>query len=82
MWQGFARKLDALDDQEACDQASFYVSFAQADLLDCVKWQLAQPDAVLGNNPFWPLVGCYRLGIYPFSIARSAVVLFRFVAQE
>jgi len=56
--------------------SNWYRSFANADQLDAIQWWLAEPTAT--DNPFVPLVRCYRLGVYPFSLSRDKVVLFAF----
>lgn len=55
---------------------SWYRSFANGDQLDAIQWWLAEPTAT--TNPFVPLVRCYSLGVYPFSLSRDKVVLFAF----
>jgi len=54
----------------------WYRGYASADMLDAIQWWLAEPTATA--NPFVPLVRCYRLGVYPFSLSRDKVVLFAF----
>ena len=55
---------------------AWYWNFARADLIDAIQWWLAAPAAQ--DNPFVPLVDCYRSGVYPFSVSRDRAVLFAF----
>ena len=55
---------------------NWFHGYANADMLDAIQWWLAEPSATA--NPFVPLVRCYRLGVYPFSLSREKVVLFAF----
>jgi hypothetical protein len=56
------------------DAASFYISYARHDALDCVKWQLAERSTDPSSNPFLPLLGCYSAGAYPFSLGRDTII--------
>lgn len=55
---------------------NWYRSFANGDSVDAIQWWLAEPTAT--TNPFVPLLRCYSLGAYPFSLSRDKVVLFAF----
>jgi hypothetical protein len=46
--------------------------------MECLTWQLAEPSADLADNPFLPLLSCYRTGFYPFALDPRAIVLFAF----
>jgi hypothetical protein len=72
--------LDALPREGRGETARFYLGYAHFDVLDCIKWQLAKGSNDLVDNPFLPLLLCYAAGAYPFSLARDAVVMFRFAA--
>lgn len=74
--------LDALPREGFGETARFYISYAHADALDCMKWQLAEGSSDMSTNPFLPLLLCYQAGAYPFSLGRDAVVLFRFGEQR
>jgi hypothetical protein len=63
-------------DPSAADAAGWYLGYAQADVLECIEWQLAARSDRLDDNPFLPLLRCYAAGFYPFSLAPSEVVLF------
>jgi hypothetical protein len=60
------------------DAARFYISYAQSDAHECMKWQLAERAPDMSSNPFLPLLLCYEAGAYPFSLGPNSVVLFRF----
>jgi hypothetical protein len=60
------------------EPAFFYTAYARNDLYDAIQWWLAEPTAI--DNPFVPLIRCYQLGVYPFSLAKDHVVLFAFRA--
>lgn len=60
------------------DVASWYLSYANMDVTECVEWQLAENTDDLTKNPFVPLLSCYAAGFYPFSLAPNEVVLFGF----
>ena len=47
-------------------------------MIECIEWQLAERSDQLDGNPFLPLVRCYAIGVYPFSLTRSELVLFSF----
>jgi len=82
MWNGVPAHVEGLDERlygDARDHARFYVGFAHSDVIDCLEWQMAEGKDALDEDPFWPLLGCYRAGLYPFSLDRGTVVLFRFV---
>jgi hypothetical protein len=79
IWTPFGTSLTS---PELGESGTFYRSFAQADALDCIQWQLAERNDELDANPFWPLIRCYRAGLYPFSTGSQSVVLFRFAADE
>lgn len=74
IWNHAMPKLDGLD-----EPMRFYLGYAHGDLLDALKWQLAENSSQLDGNPFVPLVRCYAAGGYPFSLDRETVVVFRFV---
>jgi hypothetical protein len=76
IWSGGLASLPGLT-----DDSSFYFHHAHADVLDCMQWQFAAKQNALDGNPFWPLLDCYRAGLYPFSLDRDTVVLFRFMAD-
>ncbi|MDX2090709.1 MAG: hypothetical protein SFX73_22820 [Kofleriaceae bacterium] len=61
-------------------EASFYIDYAANDGLDAMKWQLAERSSDLRANPFLALLHCYQAGVYPFSLDRTKVALFRFGA--
>ncbi len=73
MWGNALPRLPELD-----EAAAWYLGYAHNDILDCVKWQLAERTSDTTSNPFVPLVRCYAAGAYPFSLDREHVVLFRF----
>jgi hypothetical protein len=79
MWQGLGTTVVW---PELGESGTFYRSFAHADALDCIQWQFAERSDRLDANPFWPLIRCYRAGLYPFSTGRDSVVLFRFGTDE
>jgi hypothetical protein len=83
-WTSMLPRLTELDllPTDGTKSGRFYLSYAHGDLLDCIKWQLADPVSALSNNPFLPLLRCYSAGAYPFSLDRETVVLFRFVARQ
>jgi hypothetical protein len=58
--------------------ASWYLSYANMDVTECIEWQLAENTDDLTKNPFAPLLSCYAAGFYPFSLAPNEVVLFGF----
>lgn len=83
IWNDLAPKLDlqrmlAPGEVEA---AAWYLGYATMDLIECIEWQLAEQSDRLGENPFFPLVRCYALGIYPFSLGPAEIVLFGFVSK-
>lgn len=55
---------------------NWYRGYANGDPLDAIQWWLAEPTAT--GNPYVPLIRCYRLGVYPFSLSRTKAVLFAF----
>ncbi len=61
------------------EAAQFYLGYAHGDVLDAIKWQLAEDDDDTTANPFVPLLHLYAAGAYPFSLGADEVVLFRFV---
>lgn len=73
IWIGAPVKLP-----DPSEGTRFYVDYAHGDLLDAIQWQLAEGHDDLDGNPFWPLLQLYGLGVYPFSLGRAAVALFRF----
>lgn len=75
-------ELDTLLQGKASESAHFYIGYAYGDVLDCITWQLAEGHNDLAENPFVPLVHCYAAGLYPFSLDRATVVMFRFAANE
>lgn len=42
----------------------------------CVRG--APRGAEIADNPFVPLLACYRAGFYPFGLTRETALLFRF----
>jgi hypothetical protein len=59
------------------ESSGFYLGYAHGDLLDAIRWQLAERHNDRSRNPFDALVRCYHAGAYPFVLDRSTVVLFR-----
>ncbi len=59
-------------------QAGWYLSYAHADLLDALEWQLAERGDDLRGNAFVPLVRCYALRVLPFGLDASTVISFAF----
>lgn len=62
--------------------ANFYHSYADFDITYCIQWQLAERSNNLADNPFVPLLACYRAGFYPFSLSSDSVVLFEFTTAK
>lgn len=83
IWNDFGPKLDLehLDKTHAAD-AHWYLSYGRMDMIECIEWQLAERSGQLDGNPFLPLVRCYALGFYPFSLTRSELVLFSFATPS
>lgn len=79
IWADFGPTLNLkhLDSTYAAD-ALWYLSYARMDLIEATEWQLAERNANLDDNPFVPLLRCYTLGFYPFSLTRNQVLLFGF----
>lgn len=75
-------ELDALPREGFGEAARFYISYANNDALDCMKWQFAERSADMSTNPFLPLLLCYEAGTYPFSLEKESMVLFRFDASS
>jgi hypothetical protein len=82
LWCSVAPQLDELGalPEPMKESAQFYFSYAQGDLLDCIKWQLAERSNDFAGNPFRALAHCYRAGCYPFSYNRTTATVFRFAA--
>jgi hypothetical protein len=59
------------------ESSEFYLGYAHGDLLDAIRWQLAEGHNDRSRNPFDALLRCYHAGAYPFVLDRSTVVLFR-----
>lgn len=68
---------DTLPPRDA-EAASFYLSYANMDAMECIEWQLSEKSNELQANPFLPLLHCYGEGFYPFSLSPNDVVLFAF----
>ena len=80
LWGSLGPDLDFSQlPKEAAESASFYRSYAHADALDAIQWQLAEPQSAIDENPFLPLLHCYAAGAYPFALSETRFVLFRFV---
>jgi hypothetical protein len=80
IWNNIGPNLDlskALPKDHA-DAGDFYLFHALVDTMECLTWQLAEPSADLADNPFLPLLSCYRTGFYPFALDPRAIVLFAF----
>ena len=85
IWNGLFPAVSALQTIEhapAKESAQFYFGHAQADAFHCIQWQLAENAGELTANPFVPLMRCYRMGAYPFSLDTDTVVIFRFTSHE
>jgi hypothetical protein len=54
---------------------TWYQTYAEMDIHDCVEWQLAEPGALLQANPFFPLLQVYAGGYFPISHAANHVTL-------
>jgi hypothetical protein len=70
--------LDAALPSDRLQWARWYLSYAQADFIDCLEWQLAENHDRLEVNPFFPLVQCYCAGVYPFSQSATLYALHAF----
>jgi hypothetical protein len=82
IWTGLGPKVaveSALTGQVA-ELARWYLGYADMDVIECLEWQLAEANDDLAGNPFHPLLRCYAVGFYPFSLAFDRVVLFGFEA--
>jgi hypothetical protein len=78
IWNYFTPPMPTTSAGKHEEPASFYTAYARNDLYDAIQWWLARPTAI--DNPFVPLIRCYQLGVYPFSLAKDHVVLFAFRA--
>lgn len=79
IWNGFGPDLDyeRLTTAEA-EAARWYMSYASMDLIECLEWQLAEPDARLEDNPFEPLLRCHAEGALIFSLGPTQLLAFGF----
>lgn len=59
----------------APERAGWYHSYATADFIDAVEWQLAERTNDLSTNLFFPLALCYVAGVYPFALSATEVTL-------
>jgi hypothetical protein len=75
---GFPKRDFAALEPEQAEWASWYVSFADMELLESIEWQLAEASSELTGNPFVPLLHCYAAGTYPFSLGKNQMLLFSF----
>ena len=48
------------------------------DLIECLEWQLAEPDAALHDNPFEALLRCHAEGALIFSLGPAELIAFGF----
>lgn len=60
------------------EAASFYLGYANMDVMECIEWQLSEKNNELQTNPFLPLIRCYGEGFYPFCLSPIDLVLFAF----
>ena len=83
VWHGLlpAPDLQTLGRSTTAESAQFYFEHARSDAFSSIQWQLTEKRGDLSGNPFIPLLQCYRLGGYPFSLDRDTVVVFRFTAD-
>ena len=66
-------------DVGAGEAGVWYGSYANMDVIEGIEWQLAEPGAALGDNPFVPRLRLYAAGFYPFSYGPREMVLFTFL---
>lgn len=85
MWCGQGPLLTELKPwrkEPAGEAAEFYCRYAHDDMIHCIEWQLAEGHNDLSENPFVPLLHCYRAGFYPFGMTSESMVLFEFTTSE
>jgi hypothetical protein len=81
IWNNIGPALDLRSTlpKDHAEAGDFYLTYAQMDAMECLTWQLAEPNAdLVADNPFLPLVRCYAAGFYPFALGSRTVVLFAF----
>ena len=80
LWNAPRLELDlkAFVPRDQVEPASWYLSYADMDILDCIEWQLAEDSDDLEGSPFVPLMRCYAAGFYPFSLGPATLVMFAF----
>ena len=81
VWRfGNDRRSDELRPEHATPKVVAHIhSTFDARLLPGRR-QLVEKTPAMTTNPFLPLILCYGVGAYPFSLGRDSTVLFHFTA--